>query len=143
MRRASSWRRSARRRGVAYWEPINATYGVDIAVVEPELDPTFSFMTVDHDGVIRMDCSSPYAMARLVRLKDQYRVAFGNDPDSRPPRHCHAFGRLDEPESLSCGRDPLPADHRPDVAGAGRDRQDVGQQQMIDRVVNELGRGLL
>jgi phosphoglucomutase len=64
------------------WEPINARYGLDIAIVNSELDPAFSFMTVDHDGKIRMDCSSPYAMARLVSLKDQYRVAFGNDPDS-------------------------------------------------------------
>src|SRR5205085_4496108 len=66
----------------SYWEPINATYGLDITVVNPVIDPTFSFMTVDHDGVIRMDCSSPYAMARLVALKDKYRVAFANDPDS-------------------------------------------------------------
>ena len=51
---------------VHYWEPINAIYGLDITVVNPKVDPTFSFMTVDHDGVIRMDCSSPYAMARLV-----------------------------------------------------------------------------
>ena len=67
---------------VHYWEPINATYGLDIAVVNPNVDPTFSFMTVDHDGKIRMDCSSPYAMARLVGLKDRYRVAFANDPDA-------------------------------------------------------------
>jgi phosphoglucomutase len=66
----------------SYWEPINATYGLDITVVNPVIDPTFSFMTVDHDGVIRMDCSSPYAMARLVGLKDRFRVAFANDPDS-------------------------------------------------------------
>ena len=65
-----------------YWEPINSIYGLDITVVNPKLDPTFSFMTVDHDGKIRMDCSSPYAMAGLVQLKDQFRVAFGNDPDS-------------------------------------------------------------
>ena len=65
-----------------YWEPINTRYGLDITIVNPKLDPTFSFMTVDHDGKIRMDCSSPYAMARLVSLKDQYSVAFGNDPDS-------------------------------------------------------------
>src|SRR5260370_33749573 len=65
-----------------YWEPINTVYGLDIAVVNPSLDPTFSFMTVDHDCKIRMYCSSPYAMARLVALKNQYRVAFANDPDS-------------------------------------------------------------
>ncbi len=65
-----------------YWEPINAIYRLDITVVNPTIDPTFSFMPVDHDGKIRMDCSSPYAMARLVGLKDQYQVAFANDPDS-------------------------------------------------------------
>ena len=65
-----------------YWEPINTRYGLDIAIVNSNIDPTFSFMTVDHDGKIRMDCSSPYAMTRLVSLKDQFRVAFGNDPDS-------------------------------------------------------------
>ena len=65
-----------------YWEPINSTYGLDIAIVNKTIDPTFTFMTVDHDGKIRMDCSSPYAMARLVALKDQYDVAFGNDTDS-------------------------------------------------------------
>ena len=53
-----------------YWEPINKTYGLGITVVNPKLDPRFAFMTVDHDGKIRMDCSSPYAMARLVGLKD-------------------------------------------------------------------------
>ena len=65
-----------------YWEPINAVYGLDITVVNPTIDPTFSFMTVDHDGKIRMDCSSPYAMAGLVELKDSFRVAFANDPDA-------------------------------------------------------------
>ena len=65
-----------------YWEPISAVYHVDITVVNPTIDPTFAFMTVDHDGQIRMDCSSPYAMARLVSLKDQYRLAFANDPDA-------------------------------------------------------------
>jgi hypothetical protein len=65
-----------------YWDPVNTTYQLDITVVNPSIDPTFSFMTVDHDGAIRMDCSSPYAMAQLVGLKDKYRVAFANDPDS-------------------------------------------------------------
>jgi phosphoglucomutase len=67
---------------VHYWGPINEIYGLHIEVVNPTVDPTFSFMTVDHDGKIRMDCSSPFAMARLVGLKDRYRVAFANDPDS-------------------------------------------------------------
>jgi phosphoglucomutase len=65
-----------------YWEPINAIYHLDIHVANSTIDPTFSFMTVDHDGKIRMDPSSPYAMARLVDLKNQYDLAFANDPDS-------------------------------------------------------------
>ena len=65
-----------------YWGNIADEYKLDITVVNKTIDPTFSFMTVDHDGVIRMDCSSPYAMARLVGLKDQYDLAFGNDPDA-------------------------------------------------------------
>ena len=67
---------------VHYWEPIAAEFGLNIAVVNRQVDPRFSFMTVDHDGKIRMDCSSPHAMAGLVRLKDKYSVAFANDPDA-------------------------------------------------------------
>ena len=67
--------------GIAYWAPIAAKYGLNIEVVNPRVDPTFGFMTLDHDGKIRMDCSSPYAMAGLVRLKDQFDIAFGNDTD--------------------------------------------------------------
>ena len=65
----------------AYWQPINEIYGLDVTIVNKKVDPTFSFMTVDHDGKIRMDCSSPYAMASLIHLKDQYQLAFGNDTD--------------------------------------------------------------
>ncbi|ELR97503.1 phosphoglucomutase (alpha-D-glucose-1,6-bisphosphate-dependent) [Gloeocapsa sp. PCC 73106] len=67
---------------VGYWQPVIARYGINATVVNPKVDLTFSFMTVDWDGKIRMDCSSPYAMANLVKLKDQYDVAFGNDTDS-------------------------------------------------------------
>jgi phosphoglucomutase len=65
-----------------YWEPIADAYQLNIEVVNTHVDPTFSFMTVDHDGKIRMDCSSPYAMAKLIGLKDQYDIAFGADPDA-------------------------------------------------------------
>ena len=65
-----------------YWAPIAERYGFDLTVVNPRVDPTFGFMTLDHDGKIRMDCSSPYAMAGLVGLKERYQVAFGNDPDA-------------------------------------------------------------
>ncbi|HEY9698558.1 MAG TPA: phosphoglucomutase (alpha-D-glucose-1,6-bisphosphate-dependent) [Trichocoleus sp.] len=67
---------------VAYWEPIAARYGLNITLINPNVDPTFRFMTLDWDGKIRMDCSSPYAMASLVKLKDDYDIAFGNDTDS-------------------------------------------------------------
>jgi hypothetical protein len=67
--------------GIAYWEPIAESYGLNLEVVNPAIDPTFGFMTVDKDGKIRMDCSSPYAMASLIGLKDQFDIAFGNDPD--------------------------------------------------------------
>lgn len=67
--------------GIAYWDPIAELYGLDLEVVNRNVDPTFSFMTVDKDGKVRMDCSSPYAMASLIGLKDQFDIAFGNDPD--------------------------------------------------------------
>ncbi|BBB92715.1 MAG TPA: phosphoglucomutase (alpha-D-glucose-1,6-bisphosphate-dependent) [Methylomusa anaerophila] len=67
--------------GLGYWEPIAETYGLDIELLNGYPDPTFSFMNVDSDGKIRMDCSSPYAMAGLIGLKDKYDLAFGNDPD--------------------------------------------------------------
>jgi phosphoglucomutase len=67
---------------VAYWQPVAARFGIDITIVNPKIDPTFAFMTVDHDGKIRMDCSSPWAMAGLVDLKDRFDIAFGNDPDA-------------------------------------------------------------
>jgi phosphoglucomutase len=125
-----------------YWEPINAVYKLDITVVNPEVDPTFSFMTVDHDGVIRMDCSSPYAMARLVGLKDQYRVAFANDPDS--DRHgivTPSAGLMNPNHYLAVairyllGHRP----HWPEHAAVGKTLVSSG---MIDRVVQKLGRRL-
>lgn len=67
--------------GLAYWDPIAERYGLEIEVVNRAIDPTFSFMTLDKDGKIRMDCSSPYAMASLISLKDRFDIAFGNDPD--------------------------------------------------------------
>ena len=112
-----------------YWEPINEVYGLNINVVNPKLDPTFSFMTVDHDGKIRMDCSSPYAMARLVGIKDQYRVAFANDPDS--DRHgivTPSVGLMNPNHYLAVAIGYL-LTHRPRWPAPGRGRQDAGQQQ--------------
>ncbi len=67
--------------GIAYWEPMTEKYGLNLKVVNDRIDPSFSFMTLDRDGKIRMDCSSPYAMASLINLKDSFDIAFGNDPD--------------------------------------------------------------
>ncbi len=66
---------------VAFWQPLAERYGLNLEIVNPNVDPTFAFMTVDRDGKIRMDCSSPYAMAGLIGLKDHFDISFGNDPD--------------------------------------------------------------
>jgi phosphoglucomutase len=127
---------------VHYWEPINATYGLDIAVVNPRVDPTFSFMTVDHDGAIRMDCSSPYAMARLVGLKDRYRVAFANDPDS--DRHgivTPTAGLMNPNHYLSVAIHYL-LTHRPDWPAEAAVGKTLVSSSTIDRVVRKLGRRL-
>jgi phosphoglucomutase len=68
--------------GVAYWNPIAERYGLNVEIVNPSIDPTFGFMPLDWDGKIRMDCSSPYAMANLIAMKDRFDVAFGNDADN-------------------------------------------------------------
>jgi len=125
-----------------YWEPINAAYHLDIAVVNPTIDPTFSFMTVDHDGQIRMDCSSPYAMARLVGLKDQYRVAFANDPDS--DRHgivTPSAGLLNPNHFLAVAIRYL-LTHRPQWPAHAAIGKTLVSSSMIDRVVEKLGRRL-
>jgi phosphoglucomutase len=125
-----------------YWEPINAIYGLDITIVNPTIDPTFSFMTVDHDGKIRMDCSSPYAMARLVGLKDQYEVAFANDPDS--DRHgivTPSAGLMNPNHYLAVAIQYL-LTHRPNWPGEAAVGKTLVSSSMIDRVVQKLGREL-
>jgi len=125
-----------------YWEPINSVYGVGINVVNPKLDPTFSFMTVDHDGRIRMDCSSPYAMARLVGLKDQYRVAFANDPDA--DRHgivTPGAGLMNPNHFLAVAIGYL-LTHRPNWSSKSAVGKTLVSSSMIDRVVQKLARPL-
>jgi phosphoglucomutase len=125
-----------------YWDPINSTYGLDVQVVNRTIDPTFSFMTVDHDGKIRMDCSSPYAMARLVGLKDQYQVAFGNDTDA--DRHgivTPGAGLMNPNHYLAVAIRYLVM-HRlqwPQTVAVGKT---VVSSSLIDRVVQKLGREL-
>jgi phosphoglucomutase len=127
---------------VHYWEPIQTLYGLDITVVNPKVDPTFSFMTVDHDGKIRMDCSSPYAMARLVGLKDQYRVAFANDPDS--DRHgivTPSAGLMNPNHYLAVAISYL-LTHRPQWVAHAAIGKTLVSSSIIDRVVEKLGRRL-
>ena len=127
---------------VHYWEPINRVYKLNITVVNPKVDPTFSFMTVDHDGKIRMDCSSPYAMASLVGLKDRYRVAFANDPDS--DRHgivTPSAGLMNPNHYLAVAIRYL-LTHRPQWPADALVGKTLVSSGMIDRVVAKLGRRL-
>ncbi|HEY2135624.1 MAG TPA: phosphoglucomutase (alpha-D-glucose-1,6-bisphosphate-dependent) [Xanthobacteraceae bacterium] len=127
---------------VHYWEPINAIYQLDIDVVNPQVDPTFSFMTVDHDGRIRMDCSSPHAMARLVGLKDRYDVAFANDPDS--DRHgivTPSAGLMNPNHYLAVAIQYL-LTHRPQWPADAAVGKTLVSSGMIDRVVEKLGHRL-
>jgi phosphoglucomutase len=125
--------------GEPYWEPINAVYGLDIDVVNPRLDARFAFMTLDHDGAIRMDCSSPYAMAGLVRLKDRYRLAFANDPDA--DRHgivTPSAGLMNPNHYLAVAIDYL-LTHRPHWRAGVAIGKTLVSSSLIDRVAHRRG----
>jgi phosphoglucomutase len=125
-----------------YWEPIISRYGLNIDVTNPALDPTFSFMTVDHDGEIRMDCSSPYAMARLVNLKDSYRLAFGNDPDADRHGIVTPAGGLMNPNAYLAVAIRYLLTHRPLWSIEAAVGKTLVSSSMIDRVVKKLDRRL-
>jgi phosphoglucomutase len=125
-----------------YWEPINFLYKLNIAVVNPVVDPTFSFMTVDHDGTIRMDPSSPYAMARLIGLKDQFRVAFANDPDADRHGIVTASAGLMNPNHYLAVAIRYLLTHRPNWPAHAAVGKTLVSSSLIDRVVETLGRGL-
>ncbi|MGH7827172.1 MAG: phosphoglucomutase (alpha-D-glucose-1,6-bisphosphate-dependent) [Candidatus Binatia bacterium] len=127
---------------LAYWQKIAERYRLDLTVVNPQIDPSFKFMTLDHDGKIRMDCSSPYAMVGLVKLKDRFQVAVGNDADA--DRHgivTPAFGLMNPNHYLAVAIHYL-LTHRPlwskDVAVG----KTLVSSSLIDRVVERLGRKL-
>ena len=125
---------------VAYWEPIAARYGLNLTVINPKIDPTFSFMTLDWDGKIRMDCSSPYAMASLVKIKDDYDIAFGNDTDS--DRHgivTPSVGLMNPNHFLSVAIWYL-FTHRQEWSGLSAIGKTLVSSSMIDRVGKEIGR---
>jgi len=125
---------------VAYWRPIAERYGLNLEVVNPKVDPAFAFMTLDHDGKIRMDCSSPYAMASLVSLKDRFDVAWGNDADV--DRHgivTPSAGLMNPNHYLAVAIAYLLA-HRPQWPTDAAVGKTLVSSAMIDRVVNGLGR---
>ncbi|MBI5542805.1 MAG: alpha-D-glucose phosphate-specific phosphoglucomutase, partial [Deltaproteobacteria bacterium] len=126
---------------VAFWEPIAQRYGLKLEVVNPKVDPTFSFMTVDHDGKIRMDCSSPYAMASLIGLKDKYDIAFGNDADSDRHGIVTRTGLMNPNHYLAVAIWYLFQNrpHWPKDAAVGKT---LVSSAIIDRVAKHLGRRL-
>jgi phosphoglucomutase len=127
---------------VHYWRPIADLYGLDITVTNPAVDPTFRFMTLDHDGEIRMDCSSPYAMASLVHLKDRFDLAFANDPDS--DRHgivTRSTGLMNPNHYLAVAIWYL-LQNRPGWPAHAKVGKTVVSSSVIDRVVAGLKRPL-
>jgi len=125
---------------VAVYKKIKELYGLNMDIVNPYIDPTFSFMTLDHDGKIRMDCSSPYAMASLVALKDKYDIAFGNDADS--DRHgivTPTVGLMNPNHYLSVAIWYLFGGHRPDWSKELKIGKTLVSSAMIDRVAGDLG----
>ncbi len=128
--------------GVGYWDKIAEMYKLNIEVVNRAVDPTFSFMSVDHDGKIRMDCSSPYAMASLIRLKDKFDIAFGNDADA--DRHgivTPSVGLMNPNHYLSAAIWYL-FQHRPGWRKDAKVGKTLVSSSMIDRVTKALGREL-
>jgi phosphoglucomutase len=126
-----------------YWGPIAAAHGLDITVVNPVIDPRFAFMPLDHDGRIRMDCSSPHAMAGLLRQKDRYQLAFGNDADS--DRHgivTPRAGLMQPNHYLAVAIDYLFRSRPGWRADAGVGKTMVSSS-LIDRVAARLGRKLV
>jgi phosphoglucomutase len=125
-----------------YWQPIADRYRLNVTIVNPSLDPRFAFMTVDHDGKIRMDCSSPYAMASMVKLKDRFDIAWGNDPDA--DRHgiiTRSSGLMNPNYYLAVAIQYL-LQHRPDWPKNAVVGKTVVSSGMIDRVVNDAHRSL-
>jgi phosphoglucomutase len=127
---------------VHYWQPIIERYKLTATVVNEIVDPTFAFMTVDHDGKIRMDCSSPWAMTKLVALRDRYDIAFANDTDA--DRHgivCPSAGLMKPNDFLVAAIDYL-CRNRPAWTGDGAIGKTVVSSAMIDRVASTLNRKL-
>lgn len=127
--------------GIAYWEPIADMFGLNLEIVNPRIDQTFSFMTVDKDGKIRMDCSSPFAMASLIELKDKYDIAFGNDTDFDRHGIVTKSGLMNPNHYLSVAIYYL-FQNRPGWNKDAAVGKTLVSSSMIDRVANSIGRRL-
>ena len=128
--------------GLHFWEPIAERYGLNLELVSRKIDPTFSFMHCDKDGKIRMDCSSAQAMTGLIKLKDQFDIAFGNDPDF--DRHgivTRNHGLLNPNHFLAVAINYLYS-HRPEWSADAKIGKTLVSSAMIDRVAKGLGREL-
>jgi phosphoglucomutase len=128
---------------VHYWEPIKNIYGLDLVIVNPRVDPTFAFMTVDHDGKIRMDCSSQYAMAGLTAIKDRFAVAWANDADADRHGIVTPVGGLMNPNHFLAVAIRYLLAHRSDWPTASAVGKTLVSSALIDRVVHQLGCKLL
>jgi phosphoglucomutase len=125
---------------VHYWARIAEQYKLNLTVVNPRVDPAFSFMTLDHDGKIRMDCSSPYAMAGLVSLKDQFDIAFGNDPDADRHGIVTRTGGLLNPNHYLCAAIRYLCTHRTSWPRQAKIGKTLVSSGIIDRVAAAVGR---
>src|SRR5215475_843746 len=128
---------------VSVWQPIAERYGLEIAVVNEIVDPTFGFMPLDHDGRIRMDCSSTYAMANLIRLKDRFDVAIGNDPDADRHGIVTPGAGLMNPNHYLAAAIRYLFDHRPEWRGDAGIGKTVVTSSVIDRAAARIGRRLV
>jgi phosphoglucomutase len=127
--------------GIAYWAPIQERYGLNLEVVNTRVDPTFSFMTLDKDGKVRMDCSSPYAMASLIQLKDRFDLSFGNDPDYDRHGIVTKTGLMNPNHYLAAAIQYL-FQNRPGWSSEAAIGKTLVSSSMIDRVAKSIGRKL-
>ncbi|HJX62975.1 MAG TPA: phosphoglucomutase (alpha-D-glucose-1,6-bisphosphate-dependent) [Polyangia bacterium] len=127
---------------VAYWQAIADHWKLDLQVVNPIVDPRFAFMTVDHDGKIRMDCSSPFAMAKLVGLRESYQIAFANDPDADRHGIVVPAGLMNPNHYLAVAIRYL-FSHRPQWSPRAAVGKTLVSSAIIDRVVAAMGRPLV
>ena len=128
---------------VAFWKPIAERFGLDLEVVNGTVDPTFRFMSLDWDGQVRMDCSSPYAMANLIELKDRFDIAFGNDPDADRHGIVTRTGGLMNPNHYLAAAIFYLFTHRPEWRPEAAVGKTIVSSSSIDRVADKLGRALV